>query len=713
MSRVSAPCQPVSPRTATRPLAGAFWIAGAWAVVLAGIFFSQRGADVARLPAILLSSRASGVFNAVALRDSALGALVGLVVVLSWLGIGNLLYSALDRLDREQPIPSRVWRWGVEGAWGAGVTSLLWFFLGILHLYTPATALIVLALGLALFARRVMPSSATMRTPQGNDGIGRWTLALALAPAAIPILLAGVGALAPPTAKDSLMYHIALPKAFLAARGLVDVPGNIAQFYALGAELNGTWAMLLGRLVSLRAGEAAFGCTEFAYLLMLALIVCGWCFRQGLSKAQSLVALALVTSVPTVYSSAASGYNDLALTVYITLGIAAVARWWSRADRRSAAEIGLAIGFALGVKLLALFLLAPAIVVFLLRIRQAERDASGGVSPAAVVRSALLSILLALAVASPWYVRNWARTGSPIYPFYLNVVHGSAPGWGKQRSYVDQVLNSRYGGYPKGVFDYLAVPVRASLTAQPDIPRFFDGVLGISFLFGLPLLLVALAQKRLDANTKIAAALAGAFFVFWLFSSEQLRYLLPALPALAVVLTAAAVSLGRHYRALLLATVLPGLLVIAAWFAQQNPLAVVIGTEQRSSYLQRMVDHYPIYETVNTKLPANARVWLIDMRRDTYYIERPYFSDFRVEDYTFVKLVDSSDSVEQLRDRARQMGITYVLARTDLLLDPALSPIVEDKLPAAENERHMEIARSFLLGGKVIRREDRFVLVEL
>jgi len=78
-----------------------------------------------------------------------------------------------------------------------------------------------------------------------------------------------------------------------------------------------------------------------------------------------------------------------------------------------------------------------------------------------------------------------------------------------------------------------------------------------------------------------------------------------------------------------------------------------------------------------------------------------------------VQLVNACDNVEQLRERVHQAGISYVLARTDQLLDPAISPVVDDRRSAAENDAKMRMARSFLLDGKVLRREGHFVLLEL
>ena len=161
------------------------------------------------------------------------------------------------------------------------------------------------------------------------------------------------------------------------------------------------------------------------------------------------------------------------------------------------------------------------------------------------------------------------------------------------------------------------------------------------------------------------------------------------------------------------ATVTPGILVIAAWFASQNPLPVVLGAESRDAYLQRRLDYYPFYEVVNTQLPRDACVWLINMRRDTYHIDRPYFSDFRVEDHTFVQFVRASDSVEQLRGKVADAGISHVLARIDVLLDPRISPVVDESLPDDVNSGKMRITRDFLLSGKIIMENKKFVLLKI
>ncbi len=674
-----------------------------WATVLAIIFIANRQADILQFGSAVasFSDKFSG-FSIIALRDTILGACVVAVLAVAWFGFGSLVETALAKSQPRDHL-SLSWRFGTHLAYGAGITSLLTFALGLAHLFRPTAGVPLVLIGVALAAWTII---RTPRTATGEGLSVPWAGAIALI---LPVALAGLASLAPPIAKDTLLYHISLPKAFIQSGGLVNVPLNIAQYYALGAEMNGTLAMLLGKIVNARVAEAAFGLSQFAYLPVLALITFGWMRTRGTSISNALLATALVAAVPTMYASASGGYNDVALAVYVTLATAAAANWWRSPDMRSALEMGIAAGFALTVKLLAVFLVAGLVIIFLLKLRQLQNDNTALRKGA---RTFALSLLLALVICAPWFARTWALTGSPVFPFYMNIFGGSAPGWDEQRSLVDQLSNTRYGGYPKSVIDYAITPLRVSLTAEPDEPAAFDGVLGFSFLFGVPLLLFAWKRKQLDVEWLVASAIASLWFVFWIFSSQQLRYLLPALPALAVAIVAASSALESRLKTILWVTAIPALLVMITWFAQQNPLAVLIGAESRDHYLARSIDHYSIYAEANRSLPQDARVWLVDVRGDTYHIERSHLSEFRIE-HTFPQLVFSSNSTNELRSRVREQKVTHLLVRTDILLNYDISQLVDDRLPREENERKLQLLRDFLFTGKVMARNDRFVLIEL
>ncbi len=698
------------------------------ALALAAAFVDQHRGELASLSAstraFTATLRGYGLLSLSGVWQSAAGAAAAMLVVLSWYGVGAALLGSLrsagGSASASGPRPSPALDLASACALGAGAWSLLWLALGLIGLYRTSAALLALACGLALAAQAVFRSLMTSGVRRTGEWV-RWEPSpltfVAAALAGLPVALAFMSSLAPPTAKDALQYHLSLPKAFVAAGGIVDVPDSIANYFALGAEMHGLWAMLVGRIVSPRAGEAAFGAVMFAFFPLLLAAVYGWARERGLGRDWAWLAAAMVAGVPTVFEVAGSGYVDLALALYVTFAIRAVGHWWDALDRASLAEAALALGFALSVKLTAGFVVFVFTLLVLLRIRRTD---PGDPRARETLVVGLAAPAAALALGCPWYLRTWARTGSAVFPFFANVWPGRAPGWDPQRSAMLVGFNALYGGAEKSLVDYLLTPLSLSLMGQREIATFYEGVLGVSFLLGVALVVWAWASGRLDPELKIAAVAAGAFFVWWLASVQVLRYLLPALPLLAVVSAGAGASLtssgqvGRSLRWALALSVLAGEVVIMAWIAADDPLLAVVGAEPRGAYLGRRLDYYAYYRLINTSLPADAKVWLVDVRRDTYHLERPYVGDYLFEDYTLRTWIEAAHNGADVQRRARAAGITHVLIRHDFLFDYARSPLVDDRRPQADNLARIERLRSFLLDGtRVLRADGTFALVEL
>ena len=173
-------------------------------------------------------------------------------------------------------------------------------------------------------------------------------------------------------------------------------------------------------------------------------------------------------------------------------------------------------------------------------------------------------------------------------------------------------------------------------------------------------------------------------------------------------------GLGRAFWWVVLCVAAVGAPVVLSWFAFVNPVRAVLGGEPRARYLERRLDYYPYYEFVNRELPSSARVWLIHMRRDTYYLERAYFSDFIFEDWTLREWVRAARDPDELATRVRTAGITHILLRPELLLDYARSPIVDDRLPRAENIARLELLTTFLTRrARLLHGDAKFWLLEL
>lgn len=691
---------------------GVLAVAGAWWLGLAGAFLLNRGEDVGRLPALIgtvLSRLAQGPVWGAAGLLSLTGLLIAGLIGLAWYGLGDAIVRRIGSDGSGELTLDAAER----GLLGAGAWSLVWFFLGVLPLYRVSVAALTLLAGLALAASAL--ARARLTAAGVVRGLGGGVLGLIVTGQ----LLALLAALSPPTAKDTLLYHFALPKAWIAAGQAIEVPYNIAGYYPLGVEMHAVWAMLLGSPLGVRAAEAAAGATLFLFGPLLVVTVYGWARERGADRAWAAVAALVIAWIPTAYDVAASAYVDLALAAYTVLAVRAFGRWWAIGRTRHLVGVAAGIGGALSIKLSAAFLLLPLALLGLLHALGAGRGDREATRPGTALTAAgvLGALGVGVTIAAPWYIRNWIRTGSPLFPFYLEIWPAQAPGWDVERSRLYGTLFSLYGDV-RSPLDYLWSPLRLAVAAQPDQPAYYDGVLGIVFVFALPLLGWALWRRRLDVELRLALVISAGLFVFWLFSSQQLRYLLPAAPGMAVAIAVAGQgldrSMGRALRALVLAAAALGLPVVVAWLLTLDPTRVVLGGEPRESFLARRLDYYPYYQVVNHDLPRSAKVWLIDMRRDTYHLDRPSFSDFIFEDYTLTRYVQSAASVEEIRGRVRADGITHLLVRHDILLDYERSPIVDERRSHSENAAKLELMAAFFTRGtRVIKGDEKFWLIEL
>jgi hypothetical protein len=292
------------------------------------------------------------------------------------------------------------------------------------------------------------------------------------------------------------------------------------------------------------------------------------------------------------------------------------------------------------------------------------------------------------------------------------------------------------------VLGYLALPFRLSLLAEREVASGYESVLGAAFLVAAVLVALALWWRRLDAMAGIAAVVAVALFVWWAAAAQVLRYLVPALVPAAIASVCAAAGIWRSARragpaatadpdaphdhdapatrsdgwarGALLVPAGASLLVLLSWFAADAPFLSVLGAESRTDYLSRRLAYYPYYRTINERLPRDARVWLIDVRRDTYHLARDYRGDYLFEDYTLRHWIEEGLGVSELRQRARDLGITHVFIRHDVLLDPRRSPLVDDRIPAARNAARLATLRDFLVQGTdVLGSDQTYLLVAL
>ena len=546
-----------------------------------------------------------------------------LLSLLVALGSGGLGRGLFGRWTRAQDPAAR---FGLHGLLGLGFLGWITLPLGLLPsgLRWGVYPIGLLALaGLGLLAR----DRPRGTLPKGPAALG--LLALAIAG-----LIALVGVLAPSDAYDwdSLAYHLAVPKLWLAA-GRIEYVSYIhhSNFPFLVDNLY-VWGELWG-------GEAGAKAFSWAYAAYGAFAIFGLARARygGAAGWWSSVAFA---TVPMVLWEAGTAYVDVSHALFGGLGIWIAAGMaegvsllpsppdplskTSHLERGSWVLPALLLGGAVGSKYTALQTLPILIAVSLVfRAR-----------PSALLKMAAV----ALAIGAPWYVRNVVDTGNPVYPFFYSRLGGRNWDAFQERIYKDQ--QQTFGAGRPMAEPYTSGPLEPSRIGSSVLGtayspgRYSDPgpTAGQGFPFvslgAIPVaaLLAWLVSGRARRSEGVALAVALVSFGAWFVLSQQARYAFVWCVPL-VLLAGGAVARLRFGRAMAGAIALQGLLSIfvATRFGDAFPakLRVVLGGETAEAYRAKRIAFAQPAAFLND-VAKGGRVGLFD-EVFGYLLDVPYF----------------------------------------------------------------------------------------
>ncbi len=480
------------------------------------------------------------------------------------------------------------------------------------------------------------------------------------------LMVAFVAALAPEVEYDALWYHLWLPREALAAGAPVDRVEEYIALYPLGWEVLNGAALVIGG--SIGAKLLHFACLPLTGAVAAALA------RALVPRRPRGLVFALCVGTPTALWEASTAYVDLALTWLIGAFVLALVRFDETRDRRWLAIAAVALGGAMATKHLALVAAAAALPVFV--VSQAWRAQGVATWFRAVAAGAFIGVL-AIGLASPWYLRAWRQASNPVFPEQYALFGASPPDrWSAESQASLDRFKARFGT-GRGPFELLALPWNVTTHGAR-----FAGLPGPLFLAFAPFAL-------LRANRRGVALALGAlvYVAVWAspLGSFQLRFLLPLVP-LAAVAAAVGVSVVHGHAAqchrvagtavrvvvvVLLLLNLPMFSVLQerdrrgpdGWLThvlRALPAAVVVGAESEDAYLARLVPAYRAWKAIDAATPRDARV-LTFAGGDYFYSHRA-----RVSSDAPVALPATWHALKGDETAARlaldRLGITHVLA---------------------------------------------------
>ena len=228
--------------------------------------------------------------------------------------------------------------------------------------------------------------------------------------------------------------------------------------------------------------------------------------------------------------------------------------------------------------------------------------------------------------------------------------------------------------------DYLLLPWRLAVSGLPG-GDLFAGRLHPLWLAAAPL---ALVGARRAAVARIALAAAGLLGAAWSLGPQQARFLVPALPLVAIAAGFGVEGLvegeRRRWRRAAVGVAAGALLV---WAVSPHAVLAVERLRQIETHGERLEELVvpPAIRYLNRETPPEARVLFLNTNK-AFFAEREVLADSAFQASQVADWLRSAASVADVEARLREAGITHVLLeRVDWGIEypPALLAFLGDR----------------------------------
>lgn len=495
---------------------------------------------------------------------------------------------------------------------GLGILSLGTFLLGMIGMLNRWVFWTLFVLLLAIHVRDIGAILRDIRQAWKWKRASKLSLLLASF-LCLTFLFALVSALTPPAEWDALVYHLAGPKMYANEGRVVWVPDNFHLNFPALTEMLFTCSILL-------KGDILAHLIHLTYGALTALAIYSFSSKHFTGQVP-LLASALFASIPTAVTIATWAYVDLALAFYMFMAFFALMNWLdARTERRWLFLAGILSGMAMSVKYTGVTVLVVSSGLVLFRLVKQRTHYRQHVA------ALLALVLIGLLVAGPWYCKNAAYTGNPVYPYFFG-----GRNWNDLRNEWLTSIGMRMS--PLGL---LVLPWDITVLGTQGTEA-FDATISPYFLGLLPLILFVRRNHRMLVPLSIFALTT---YVLWIAAGAatystfvlRTRILLPCFAPLSIVTAYVVESLSQLDRK---AFSLQGFILMALGlglsanvvsqclvFLAHDPLRFIAGMESRESFLRRHLPdgHYEALDYINANLPASTQV-LFFWEPRSYYCE--------------------------------------------------------------------------------------------
>ncbi|WP_146151711.1 hypothetical protein [Ahniella affigens] len=443
---------------------------------------------------------------------------------------------------------------------------------------------------------------------------------------------------------DDVVYHLALP-AQLIESGHYHF--NVTdQVWAVSPWAND----VLHAVVMMLSGQNEIGALNSLWLLLGASLFWRVAGRLDCSPAWAFLGSALFFSVPLFHMGTNSMQTELASTAVVLALLDHILAQPGNTPGRHIVVTAMLSSFLLALKISNVAILAPLLIWWLIRQR-----------PFAI-KPWLIGIAVGIAIGGSSYAYAWILTGNPVLPLFNSVFQSALMP-------PTNFTNPTYHGL-------LSWDVLYQMSF--DSSRFMeseDGTFGFQWLGLSGLLLLALFDRRL--RPLLCVGLAGVIILF--VQMQYLRYLLPALAVLGVVLT---VVLSRLRPEWLSKTLVVGLCVLNLYFQCQSAPPLRQGTvsevlrqglhHYRNSLLRTAAPERLLLDGWRTRLGPYATVFAGTNPNVAELAGRGHTLSWYAADYwARMPVMEADTSGQAYLEYFNELGVDHVLIRPEFA-SPAL-----------------------------------------
>jgi hypothetical protein len=547
---------------------------------------------------------------------------------------------------------------------GAGAWGMLMFLLAATSLLYPwlIAGLLLMAVIAAILKRKMFSPLPALHLPSFS-WVDRSLITLLF----LHIVFQYVLTFLPPTdnvGNDGIAYHLPVPKIYLANHSFVYLPFIFHSNWPFLGEM-----LYAAGLAVFPDGTLSVQMHWFAGVACLAILYQMSKYFVA-SRAWGLIAvLSFATLQPTRFQMH-SAYIDLFTSMYILLAWMVVLNMQRHhATYHGFVLLGVFIGFAASTKLtapvycLGIPFLAVAPLLAAKHIRK----------PALMI---VLTGIVSILVVMPWYLKSFLYTGNPFWPFGYAVFGGK---------YLDETYAATIATFfdrylfLKGFTGFLRLPIemiKAELFS--DAPKYLVAAACAA------LLTVPWTWKKWNVSLRMTVLFILWGTIVWFITSQQIRFLLPFLGLLALLVVVQCEQVLRTpgwkkyagYACAIL-IIIPGVYRIPfTSIADYRHLGIALGYADREEYV-RGVEPYTMSVFLNSHMQDPERAALIG-EVNGFYIDRDYiWTGFNTAGYFDLNRCP----VDSVASKFRREGISHIVLRLDKkeseLEEPARTAVEE------------------------------------